>query len=516
MIMRQLLFFCLCLAPLVLPAQLNLEKIGYLSFDGRTLAGCKHHVDSSGGEWALIGHSQGMSIVDLQDPTQPKERFVVPGKPNNWREVRTWGGFAYVGSEADSSGITIVDLRHLPDTIYWKNWFGNGAFEGKVRRSHTVQAVDGYLYIFGGGNITSGCVIADLSDPWTPKITGRYSLRYCHDGFIRGDTLWTSELGDGFAVVDIRDRRDPQFIIAQPTPAKFNHNTELSPDGRTLFAADEIPKAPLASFDVSDLANIRLLDQYFPSQKPDFEVHNVRVLGNFLVNPSYGGQLTIVDAHRPDNLIETAWYVMGNSLVWDADPYLPSGIVFATAKQEGLFVFKPSYQRASYLEGTISDAVTGLPLSRAYIAIQDSIGQDSSNTFGRYKTGLLGTGAYDVVVNKSGYKPKRISNVPLSAGEVTELHVALEPLANASSSLSLLQAKVSPTVFSDHLDIFFAAENPYDMLQMFDFQGKMIVQKNISNQKTFTLDGLQHLQAGPYLLKFLGRDNNGQMRIIKH
>lgn len=54
------------------------------------------------------------------------------------------------------------------------------------------------------------------------------------------------------------------------------------------------------------------------------------------------------------------------------------------------------------------------------------------------------------------------------------------------------------------------------MLQMFDFQGKMIVQKNISNQKTFTLDGLQHLQAGPYLLKFLGRDNNGQMRIIKH
>ena len=99
----------------VIPPNYSMERIGHLSYAPLSLAGCWHHVDNSGGEWALVGTSAGMSIVDLSDPTQPVERFSVPGLTSNWRELRTWNGYAYVGSEADSSGITIVNLNQLPE-----------------------------------------------------------------------------------------------------------------------------------------------------------------------------------------------------------------------------------------------------------------------------------------------------------------------------------------------------------------------------------------------------------------
>ncbi|MBL7825985.1 MAG: hypothetical protein JNJ57_05100, partial [Saprospiraceae bacterium] len=142
----------------------ELQKIGHLPYAPASLAGCWHYVDSLGGEWALVGTSKGLSIVDVNDPTMPQERFVVPGITNNWREVRTWNGFAYVGSEALGSGIHIVDLRALPDTIYFKKWHGDPANDSLIVKSHALQTANGFLYVFGGIGTFDGAVIADLAD----------------------------------------------------------------------------------------------------------------------------------------------------------------------------------------------------------------------------------------------------------------------------------------------------------------------------------------------------------------
>lgn len=506
--------FC---APFHLFSQLNLEQIGHLSYAPASLAGCKAYVDSTGREWALVGTSTGVSIVDLQDPTQPVQRFSVPGLPSNWRELRSWNGFAYAGSEADSSGITIIDLRHLPDTIYWKTWFGDGAYENKVRRSHAVQTANGYLFIFGGGNVTNGATIADLSNPWNPHIVGKYTLNYVHDGFIRGDTLWTSEIYQGqFGVVDISDIKDPQLITTNPTPGKFNHNTGLSGDSKTLFTTDEKQNAPLSSFDVSDLDNITLLDTYFPSQKPAFEVHNVRVIGDFLVNPSYGGQLTIVDASRPDNLIETAWAVVGTSLVWDADPYLPSGIIFATAKNEGLFVFQPSYQHAAWLEGIVTDSISGLPLIGAKVFVTGTPNADTSKINGAYKTGAAAQGSYTVDVIKPGYNPKSIQNVVLQNGVVTTLNIQLsQAVTGTTSPDGGSTITVSPTLFSDHLRVGVSPESAFrrgeTIVRLIDLSGK-VLRENRTAAWPFLLQNLQQLAPGPYILSL----ENGANRIAVH
>lgn len=499
--MRSLLLFLLFF-PGFLSAQLNLQLIGHLPYQPLSLAGCWHHVDSLGNEYALVGTSAGLSIVDLNDPTHPVEKFVVNTQPNNWREIKTWGGFAYFGSEAGGSGITIVDLRSLPDTVYSKVWFGHPPYDNAINRSHTVQAEDGYLYIFGGGDLNNGATIANLNDPWNPQIEGFYTTNYVHDGFIRGDTLWTSEIYKGqFGVVDISNKSNPVLMATQPTPGAFNHNSGLSDDSRYLFTTDERPSTPLGSFDVSDLGNIRLLDTYFPSPNPAREVHNVRVKGNFLINPSYGGILTIVDATRPDNLIETAWTTMGNSLVWDADPYLPSGIVFATAKQEGLFIYQPVYQHAGWLEGKVADALTGQPILNARVEVTGTPELDSTDIAGQYKTGAASTAVYPVKVSASGYQALT-QDVALQSGMVTNRDFLLQKTVDTPVLPDAVDLKVWPTVFDTEINLNWSNAQKSERLNiaLYKSDGQLVAERTIFSGET-TWNGLGNLAAGQYWLK---------------
>ena len=485
----------------------DLQQIGHLSYAPLSLSGCWHHVDSTGNEWALIGTSGGLSIVDVNEPTAPVERFTVPGITSIWRELRSWAGFLYVGSEAVGSGITIVDLRALPDTIRWKVWFGDGNHDSLIVKSHTVQAEDGYLYILGNTGTIAGAIIADLADPWNPNIIGKYTTNYVHDAYIRGDTLWTSEIQKGwFGVVDISDKTNPVLMATQPTPGGYNHNTGLSDDGKTLFTTDEKASAPLASFDVSSLDDIRMLDTYLPSKKPSGEVHNVRVLHDFLLNPSYGGQLTIVDATRPANLIETAWDSLGNSLVWDADPYLPSGIVFATAKSEGLFIYKkPSYRHACWLEGMVTDGTTGFPLPNAKVFVLGTLNADTSRSDGSYKTGNGDPGQFDVYAFRAGYYPATINNVSLQTNVVTGLNIPLFPIVQTSYILENEEfITVTPSPFEDYLSVKFPEGSPFvgseKILRLYDFSGKLYVEMKAGNSATSVLQGLKDLPSGMYYL----------------
>jgi choice-of-anchor B domain-containing protein len=506
--LKKTLFLLLVIGSISQLCAQNLQRIGHLSYAPLSLAGCWHYVDNSGGEWALVGTSAGLSLVDLNDPTQPVERFTVPSLTNNWREVKTWAGYAYFGSEAPVSGITIVNLNYLPDSIQSKVWRGDGFFADKIVRSHALQAEAGYLYICGGGDVTNGVVIADLVDPWNPHILSKYAANYVHDVFVRGDTMWTSEIYQGqFGVVDITDRKNPALITTQPTPGKFNHNTGLSDDGNTLFTTDEVSSGPLGAFDVSDLNDIRLLDIYLPSKKPSGEVHNVRVMpGDFLVCPSYRGQLTIVDGSQPDNLIEIAWDSLGNSLVWDADPYLPSGIVFATAKNEGLFVYKkPLYSHAAWLQGLVTDGPTGFPLPDAKVFVLNTPNADTTAADGLYKTGAPATGTYAIRAERTGYQTKVITNISLQSGVITTIDLPLSPLVSTETIEKASFMQVSPAPFEDFLRVELQQESPLSSagarLRLIDLSGKILLEKQANASGITILDGLKRLPSGTYLLQ---------------
>lgn len=509
------LVFMVCQLNQALTAQ-SLQKIGHLPYVPLTLAGCWHHVDQNGGEWALVGTSAGMSIVDVSNPAQPVERFTVPGLTNNWRELRTWKGYAYVVSEATPSGVTIVNLNLLPDTITWKVWRGSGNFQDSIVSNHAVQVSDGYLYLFGGDVVAKGAVIVSLDDPWNPVVVGGVDDFYVHDGYIRGDTLWTNEGGLAqIGVYDVTDKSSPVLLTRFQHQPGYSHNSELSADGKTLFVTVETFNQPLASFDVSNLEDVRLLDLYKPSKKPAGEVHNVRVMpGNFLVCPSYRGQLTVVDASRPENMIEIAWDSLGTSLVWDADPYLPSGIVLATAKSEGLYIYQANYQHAAWLEGVVTDQFSGAPLPGAKVFVLNTPNADTTMANGVYQTGAAESGNYAVRVERNGYETQVHTNIALTSGVVTNRHFALKPLAvGTSQSSAEASVRVSPMPFSDYLDITLPENYPAEGWQLCDWNGAVVRDFPSLSTNSFRLYNLGPLPSGAYVLRNAAAGTN--LKLIK-
>lgn len=450
------LLFVFLLASMASQAQFNLNLLGHLPYPNNTCAGVWHYVDSLGNEYALVGVNDRVAIVDVTTPATLTEVHSVPalqGQSSLWREIKTYGKYAYAVSEG-GGGVIIIDLSGLPASINSKHYYGDGVILNQITSAHALAVTDGYAYIFGtgGGLAGGGAVILDLADPWNPVYVGQYNQEYIHDGYIRNDTLWAGEIYAGqFSVIDVTNKANPLLLATQTTPGQFCHNTWLTDDSRFLFTTDEINGQPLGSFDITDLSNIKLVDTYFTDSMPNEEVHNVRVLNDFLINPSYGSQLTICDGARPDNIVEIASYPTGSYLCWDASPYLPSGRIIVADVDGGVYVFEPNYQRACYLEGIVTDSITGIPMNNVSIIINPAGKTATTNLIGEYKTGFATAGVYDVEFKKAGYKTVSFTGVSLTNGQLTTLNALMVPFVlqgnvnNATTTVGISGAMVFAT-----------------------------------------------------------------------
>lgn len=106
----------------------------------------------------------------------------------------------------------------------------------------------------------------------------------------------------------------------------------------------------------------------------------------------YKDGVVITDVTRPDNMVNVGWYDTytqgsgdGFKGDWGVFPYLPSGILVVSDINNGLFVLKPTYQRACYLEGVVTDSITGSPIFNATIQILNTNITKNSKANGEYK-----------------------------------------------------------------------------------------------------------------------------------
>src|SRR5258705_8974111 len=163
-------------------AQPNLALLSHVpNAPGVSLAGVWQYVDSAGTEYALVGASTGIDIYDVTIPAAPNLVLSVPGINSIWREVKTWGKYAYVTTEGidmindANNGLQIINLSYLPDSAPSKIWKGDGAINNMLQKAHTVTIDNGYVYINGTNLANGGVIIADLNDPWNPQYVGQYS-----------------------------------------------------------------------------------------------------------------------------------------------------------------------------------------------------------------------------------------------------------------------------------------------------------------------------------------------------
>lgn len=403
------------------------------------------HVDSLGNEYALVGANNQLSIVDVTNPSAPVKRFSVPGPNSAWREIRTWGKYAYVTTEG-GGGLTIVDMRFLPDTIYSKQYLGDGAINNQLNAIHALHVDNGKLYLYGGGLQGGRAKMFSLTDPWNPHYLGTVSDDYVHDGFVRNDTLYSCQIYDGvMEIIDARNPAAPVIIASQVTPKQFTHNSWMSTNGKVMYTTDEVTDSWVAAYDISDLQNIKELDRYKHNNSGSIG-HNTYVLNDssitgfktdFLWTSYYTDGITVVDASRPDNLVEVGYFdsspnYSGDGFhgAWGVYPYLPSGNILISDIERGMLVVEPTYKRACFLEGTITDAITNIPIAGATITVNGkAILNGTTNLSGVYKNGTVDTGTYVVEISKQGYVSK-IVTVTLTNGIVTPLNYALGKQAN--------------------------------------------------------------------------------------
>jgi choice-of-anchor B domain-containing protein len=315
---------------------------------------CWGYASPGGREYALIGLSNGTAIVDVTTPGNPSLVVHLPGPSSSWRDLKTYGTWAYAVSEG-GGGLQVYDLSQVDS--------GAVFYQGEQSRNKTHNvAVDldsGFLYRAGGGR--DGLHIYDLKlNPAFPPLVGAWNDQYVHDAQVRTFTTGPAAgkqvafccSGDEGTLhtldVTVKGKVRHMDEVTYPNAA-FSHQVWLSEDGRYAYVNDEYDEPSLTTstyvFDVYDPWNITYLGS-FTNGNPAVG-HNAYVRGDKLYAANYRSGLRVFDlAQSPTSPPEVAWFdtypdnddPLLNSL-WGCYPFLPSGIVIGSDTVRGMFVW---------------------------------------------------------------------------------------------------------------------------------------------------------------------------------
>lgn len=434
--------------------QLNMNLLGNLNYQtlhNAELNDIWGYVDETGKEYALVGTTKGTSVVDLSDPTNPTEIFWEPGLESIWRDLKTFGDYAYVTTEA-ANGLLIIDLSPLPASNVLTTTYYTGDIPGTMLSAHNlyIDVPSGRAFIFGSNFGNGGVQILDVqTNPMIPSQIGSFDTWYVHDGVVRNDTMYLAHINNGFlSLVDISTLSAPVVLGTKNTPNVFAHNIWPSDNGQFVYTTDEVSGAYVTAYDISNPANIIEVDRIQSSPGAGVIPHNTHVKGDFLVTSYYSDGVTIHDATYPYNLIEIGHFdtypqqTRSYDGCWGAYPWLPSGNMLATDRATGLWVLGANYQQAAYLEGIVTDASTLSQLSGVVITVSGTNYTNQSNGSGFYATGTVNAGNVSVTYQKVGYYPQTIA-VSLVNGVIVNQNVQLIPIPPYNFQITVIDALTS-------------------------------------------------------------------------
>ncbi len=455
--MKRLLIFCLLSVFSFAQGQnLNMTLLGQLPYT-QTLNDIWGYADGNGNEYALVGAQNGFSIVDVTNSANPVKKAYIGGVCSTWRDVKVWGDKAYVTHDSPncspgnpSDGLLIVDLSDIAtnsNPAYW-NYFPTWNGQTLTTAHNLYIDENGICYLFGanigvGGALLLDCTVNDTA----PPVIGIYNEYYLHDGMVRGDTLWGGAIYQGEMVAI--DVSNPSAIGSAmgsvSTPDVFSHNAWVSQDGSHVFTVDEVSGAYVAAYDVTDLSNITEVDRVQPEPNNGVIPHNAYVKGQFIYTSWYRSGILIHDATYPYNVIRVGQYDSsplsggGFNGAWGAYPFAPSGNIYVSDMEQGLFVLGYTPQQACYLEGTITDAATSAPIATSQVELLTSGISEGANLSGFYATGTPNAGTYFAVYSAPGYTSDTIS-VTLANGVLTTQNASLSPLGSTSLDGSVVDS----------------------------------------------------------------------------
>ena len=475
--------------PLLLISQtsMNMNLLGTYNYSSEGSDIWGWYDPTSNQEYALVTLTNGLSCVNVTNPSQPQQEFFINDISSPWRDVKTWGNYAYVTTEANA-GLLIVDLSDMSGNTYTHvTQFNGPGGSTSFTSAHNIYIDEnGIAYIFGAagsGNQSNGAIFLDVgSNATNPVYLGEWSDQYIHDAMVRGDTMWAGCIYSGkLYAVDVSNKSNPVTLGSKSTPNNFTHNAWVSDDGDYVFTTDETSDAYLAAYNVTNLNNIYEVDRIQSNPGSNSIPHNTFVDGNFLITSYYRDGTTVHDITFPDNMIQVAYYDSysgsGNGFdgCWGTYPYLPSGNIISSDINSGpggngrLLVYGRNFQQACYLSGTVTNANTGFAVNGATVQILSSTNSTTTNLLGNYNVGTLNSGNYQVLFSATGYTPITLS-ATLSNGVITVLDAALTPGSGLPGCTDPAAVNYDPNATVDDGSCIFCTGS-WVTLNMFDTYG---------------------------------------------
>jgi len=320
-----------------------------------------------GREYAILGCYTGTAFIDITDTLNIHEIGFVPtvnpsSGANIWREIKTYSHYAYIVSEVDSSGIQIVDLQYLPDSIR----FVGRKLIGSHKTSHTISQEGHYLYL-NGNNVEfgMGTTVLDLSpDPENPVVKGKWDVRYVHDSRIFRDTIYACNITDNsISIINATNKDNLTTIKIFPTtPVGSPHNCAVTSDGNYLYSTDETTSGKLKIWDIHEVQDPILIRVFSPPGLfIEDVIHNVEISGNYAVIAYYSAGVEVLDISNPENPVLVGFYdtypepaPQTEFGCWAVYRF-PTGKIIASDRKYGLFVLKLKTQTERPVANFVAD-----------------------------------------------------------------------------------------------------------------------------------------------------------------
>ena len=366
--MKKILILCILSTSVLAQSGENLELL--FNWNDTTIVGTSEYDNAyneiwglvvNGREFAVIGSTSGTHIFDVTDPVNSEQVQFIPGAAAGTqiihRDYHDRNGFLYAVSDEGNSTLQIIDIKQLPDAapvIYDSNEL--------IKTAHNIFIDENLNKLYGcnvrsalSGWNASSLVIFDIENPINPVQLISYEVPGTgygvHDMWVKNDTAFLNNGGDGLFVVDFTDLTSPQIIgsLTNYTDKGYNHSGWPTADMKTYIMADEDWGYDMKVLDISDLSEITEKTTFSSEIHPNSIAHNQLIKDNYVYVSSYHDGLQVYDISDQENPTKVAsfsTYLMDDHDsyrgAWGVYPFLPSGNILVSDMQYGLYVLGPS------------------------------------------------------------------------------------------------------------------------------------------------------------------------------